>query len=89
MSVERRTDALPSRRGGLPPFWVVLTCALAISIGTMGRRGPDGHRVVTFLVLIAVAVFIYLHSRKTAVRAGNVNEEWAGEGGSTRIEPRW
>jgi PiT family inorganic phosphate transporter len=34
--------------------------------------------IVMFIVLVAIAVLIYLRSRKTAVHAGNVNEEWTG-----------
>ncbi|MFC4943167.1 inorganic phosphate transporter [Pseudonocardia sp. GCM10023141] len=58
----------------LPAAAVVgaVTCFLAHLIG--GTAGV----IVMFIVLLAIAAFIYLRSRRTAVHAGNVNQEWAG-----------
>ncbi|MDT7554306.1 MAG: inorganic phosphate transporter, PiT family, partial [Pseudonocardiales bacterium] len=50
----------------------------ALSFFVANGIGGLGGVIVMFIVLVAIAVLIYLRSRKTAVHAGNVNEEWAG-----------
>jgi PiT family inorganic phosphate transporter len=50
----------------------------AVSFFVANLIGGTAGVIVMFLVLVAVAVLIYLRSRKTTVHAGNVNEEWTG-----------
>ncbi|HEY0811874.1 MAG TPA: anion permease [Pseudonocardia sp.] len=50
----------------------------AVSFFIANFIGGTAGVIVMFLVLIAIALLIYLRSRKTAVHAGNVNEEWTG-----------
>ena len=50
----------------------------ALSYGLASVIGGDGGVLVVLAVLIAIAIFIYVRSRRTAVRHDNVNAEWAG-----------
>ncbi len=50
----------------------------AVSFFVANAIGGTAGVIVMFIVLVAIAVLIYLRSRKTAVHAGNVNEEWTG-----------
>lgn len=45
--------------------------------------GGLGGALVIFVILVALAGYMYLRSRSTAVHAGNVNDDWA----ETRREP--
>jgi PiT family inorganic phosphate transporter len=45
--------------------------------------GDLGGALVIFVILVALAGYMYLRSRSTAVHAGNVNDDWA----ETRREP--
>jgi len=58
----------------LPAAGVVGAVSYVVADGIGGTAGV----VVVFLVLAAVALGIYLRSRRTAVTPSNVNEEWAG-----------
>ncbi len=58
----------------LPSAGVVGALSYALASGI----GGDGGVLVVLAVLIAVAIFIYLRSRRTTVRHDNVNAEWAG-----------
>ncbi|GAA4849997.1 hypothetical protein GCM10023403_11050 [Pseudonocardia benzenivorans] len=58
----------------LPAAGVVGAVSYLVADGIGGTAGV----VVVFLVLAAVALGIYLRSRRTAVTPSNVNEEWAG-----------
>jgi PiT family inorganic phosphate transporter len=50
----------------------------ALSYGLASVIGGDGGVLVVLAVLIAIAIFIYVRSRRTAVRHDNVNAEWVG-----------
>ena len=58
----------------LPAAAVVGAVSFFVANGIGGLAGV----IVMFVVLVAVAALIYVRSRKTAVHAGNVNEEWTG-----------
>ena len=58
----------------LPAAAVVGAVSFVVANGIGGLTGV----IVMFVVLVAVAALIYVRSRKTAVHAGNVNEEWTG-----------
>jgi PiT family inorganic phosphate transporter len=50
----------------------------AVSYWIADGIGGDGGVIVVLAALVAIAVLIYLRSRKTAVSHDNVNAEWAG-----------
>jgi PiT family inorganic phosphate transporter len=58
----------------LPSAGVVGALSYALASGIGGDAGV----LVVLAVLVAIAVVIYLRSRRTAVRHDNVNAEWAG-----------
>ena len=66
-------------KGSNAPVWVIVCCALAISIGTY----LGGWRVIRTLgkgliLLAALSWFIFWRSRATKVDHNNVNSEWTG-----------
>ena len=58
----------------LPVAGIVGAGAYAVANGIGGTAGV----VVVFAALVVLAALFYLRSRKTAVHAGNVNDEWTG-----------
>jgi PiT family inorganic phosphate transporter len=58
----------------LPSAGVVGALSYALASGIGGDAGV----LVVLAVLVAIGIFIYLRSRRTAVRHDNVNAEWAG-----------
>jgi inorganic phosphate transporter, PiT family len=68
--------------GRMAIAWVfTLPMAGLVGAGTYGLVsliGGTAGVVIVFLVLVAIAAAIYLASRKTAVHANNVNDEWTG-----------
>ena len=68
--------------GRMAVAWIfTLPMAGLVGAGTYGLAsliGGTAGVTVLFVVLVAIAVAIYLASRKNAVHAGNVNEEWTG-----------
>jgi PiT family inorganic phosphate transporter len=68
--------------GRMAVAWL-FTLPLAGLVGAGAYAAADGIGgsfgvAVVFVVLVALAALFYLRSRKTAVHAGNVNDEWAG-----------
>jgi PiT family inorganic phosphate transporter len=58
----------------LPSAGIVGALAYAAAHGIGGLAGV----VIIFVVLVGCAAAFYLNSRKSAVHAGNVNDEWTG-----------
>ena len=65
----------------LPLAGLVGACAYWAADGIGGSLGVT----IIFVLLVALAAMFYLRSRKTAVHAGNVNDEWTG---SVAPEPK-
>jgi PiT family inorganic phosphate transporter len=59
----------------------------AITYGIGHLVGGNAGAVTIFVILVALAGFIFHRSQKQAVHADNVNEDW-GEGNSTHAAPR-
>ncbi|SOD72195.1 PiT family inorganic phosphate transporter [Jatrophihabitans sp. GAS493] len=59
----------------------------AASYFVADRLGTPAGVLVMSAVLVAFAAVLYARSRRTSVHPGNVNDEWAGSGGSARPVP--
>ena len=67
------------------PTWPRCTDDSYVSHPELGIHGAIefGNRLLTF-VLVAVAVFIYVRSRRSSVGAHNVNDEWSDAGSAAK-----
>jgi PiT family inorganic phosphate transporter len=77
--------------GRMATAWL-FTLPLAGVVGALSYWAADGIGgelgvFVIFIVLTAIAAAFYLRSRKTAVHAGNVNDEWTGSVSPSEKEP--
>ncbi|HEX3788940.1 MAG TPA: anion permease [Pseudonocardiaceae bacterium] len=68
--------------GRMATAWLfTLPAAAVVGAGAYGLAHVIGGLpgvIVDFVILLGVAVFIYLRSRKTSVSHDNVNEDWTG-----------
>ena len=68
--------------GRMVAAWLITLPAAAIVGAVMWYIGNTigglGGAIVDFIVLVALAVFMYLRSRKAPVDHNNVNDEWEG-----------
>ncbi len=69
--------------------WLItLPAAALVGAVAFGAAQLIGGTLGVIVVFAAAAIFaglLYLASRKTAVHAGNVNDEWVGRGTPTQV----